>query len=143
MFQQPVNLSVNAPGASTSAAHTDIPRSGLDSVVAAATASDAVASTPGQPVEFNHAINYVNKIKNRFQGQPEIYKNFLEILHKYQKEQKLLKDVSAMRLFHCAVLKLFSPFFQTDNFSITTSCTIVLKACSDELLGQTTKSFHS
>ncbi|XP_064645253.1 paired amphipathic helix protein Sin3a-like isoform X2 [Lineus longissimus] len=45
-----------------------------------------------QPVEFNHAINYVNKIKNRFQGQPEIYKAFLEILHTYQKEQRSLKD---------------------------------------------------
>jgi paired amphipathic helix protein Sin3a len=46
-----------------------------------------------QPVEFNHAINYVNKIKNRFQGQPDVYKAFLEILHTYQKEQRLLKDV--------------------------------------------------
>lgn len=45
-----------------------------------------------QPVEFNHAINYVNKIKNRFQGQPDIYKNFLEILHTYQKEQRQLKE---------------------------------------------------
>lgn len=45
-----------------------------------------------QPVEFNHAINYVNKIKNRFQGQPEIYKAFLEILHTYQKEQRNLKE---------------------------------------------------
>lgn len=41
-----------------------------------------------QPVEFNHAISYVNKIKNRFQGQPNIYKSFLEILHKYQVGQK-------------------------------------------------------
>ncbi|XP_071141100.1 paired amphipathic helix protein Sin3a-like isoform X1 [Mytilus edulis] len=46
----------------------------------------------GQPVEFNHAINYVNKIKNRFHGQPEIYKAFLEILHTYQKEQRNLKE---------------------------------------------------
>jgi len=45
-----------------------------------------------QPVEFNHAINYVNKIKNRFQGQPDIYKQFLEILHTYQKEQRILKE---------------------------------------------------
>ncbi|XP_033099647.1 paired amphipathic helix protein Sin3a-like isoform X2 [Anneissia japonica] len=45
-----------------------------------------------QPVEFNHAINYVNKIKNRFQGQPEIYKAFLEILHTYQKEQRAVKE---------------------------------------------------
>lgn len=47
-----------------------------------------------QPVEFNHAINYVNKIKNRFQGQPEKYKRFLEILHAYQKEQRTLKEAS-------------------------------------------------
>lgn len=52
-----------------------------------------ISSTPNapplqnnQPVEFNHAINYVNKIKNRFQGQPDIYKAFLEILHTYQVE---------------------------------------------------------
>lgn len=47
-----------------------------------------------QPVEFNHAINYVNKIKNRFQGQPDIYKAFLEILHTYQKEQKNIKEAA-------------------------------------------------
>ncbi|XP_060923907.1 paired amphipathic helix protein Sin3a-like [Limanda limanda] len=59
-----------------------------------------VSSTPSggpplqnnQPVEFNHAINYVNKIKNRFQGQPDIYKSFLEILHTYQKEQRNAKE---------------------------------------------------
>ncbi|XP_054713326.1 paired amphipathic helix protein Sin3a-like [Uloborus diversus] len=50
------------------------------------------APQSSQPVEFNHAINYVNKIKNRFQGQPDIYKQFLEILHTYQKEQRNLKD---------------------------------------------------
>ncbi|KAK3764797.1 hypothetical protein RRG08_046433 [Elysia crispata] len=50
----------------------------------------------GQPVEFNHAINYVNKIKNRFQGQPDIYKQFLEILHTYQKEQRLNRDGGAV-----------------------------------------------
>merc|ERR1719171_3294091 len=48
---------------------------------------------PGnQPVEFNHAINYVNKIKNRFQGQPDVYKQFLEILHTYQKDQRAIKE---------------------------------------------------
>lgn len=47
-----------------------------------------------QPVEFNHAISYVNKIKLRFQSQPEKYKRFLEILHAYQKEQKVIKEGS-------------------------------------------------
>ena len=48
-----------------------------------------------QPVEFNHAINYVNKIKNRFQGQPDVYKQFLEILHTYQKDQRAIKEGGA------------------------------------------------
>jgi paired amphipathic helix protein Sin3a len=45
------------------------------------------------PVEFNHAINYVNKIKNRFASQPDIYKQFLEILQTYQRESKPIGDV--------------------------------------------------
>lgn len=45
-----------------------------------------------QPVEFNHAINYVNKIKSRYQSKPEVYKTFLDILHVYQNEQKQLKE---------------------------------------------------
>ncbi|ORX65773.1 hypothetical protein K493DRAFT_412767 [Basidiobolus meristosporus CBS 931.73] len=47
------------------------------------------------PVEFNHAINYVNKIKNRFASEPEIYKQFLEILQTYQKEQRPIQEVYA------------------------------------------------
>ncbi|KAG8324934.1 Paired amphipathic helix protein Sin3a [Homalodisca vitripennis] len=54
--------------------------------------SSQTPSPQSQPVEFNHAINYVNKIKNRFQGQPDKYKRFLEILHTYQKEQRNLKE---------------------------------------------------
>ncbi|KAJ3014687.1 Transcriptional regulatory protein sin3 [Thoreauomyces humboldtii] len=45
------------------------------------------------PVEFNHAINYVNKIKNRFSSEPETYKQFLEILQTYQKEQKPIQEM--------------------------------------------------
>lgn len=46
------------------------------------------------PIEFNHAINYVNKIKQRFSGDPDTYKQFLEILQTYQKEQRPIHDVS-------------------------------------------------
>jgi len=35
-------------------------------------------------IEFNHAVQYVAKIKNRFRDQPEIYGEFLDILHDYQ-----------------------------------------------------------
>ena len=48
------------------------------------------------PVEFNHAINYVNKIKQRFSNEPDTYKQFLEILQTYQKEQKPIHDVSTI-----------------------------------------------
>jgi len=56
--------------------------------------TSASAST-GPPVEFNHAIQYVNKIKVCYQNQPEVYKSFLDILHKYQNEQKMLKEGTA------------------------------------------------
>ncbi|ODV95612.1 hypothetical protein PACTADRAFT_50307 [Pachysolen tannophilus NRRL Y-2460] len=50
-------------------------------------------SNSGSPVEFNHAISYVNKIKTRFANQPDIYKHFLEILQTYQREQKPIGEV--------------------------------------------------
>ena len=49
---------------------------------------------PRPPMEFNHAINYVNKIKNRFVRDPDTYKAFLEILQTYQKEGKAIQEVS-------------------------------------------------
>jgi len=57
--------------------------------------SGSATTTTGPPVEFNHAIQYVNKIKVCYQSQPEIYKSFLDILHKYQNEQKMLKEGTA------------------------------------------------
>ncbi|XP_076454286.1 paired amphipathic helix protein Sin3a-like isoform X3 [Babylonia areolata] len=55
-------------------------------------AHTAPQGSGSQPVEFNHALNYINKIKNRFQGQQEVYKQFLQILHTYQKEQRNIKE---------------------------------------------------
>ena len=45
------------------------------------------------PVEFNHAINYVNKIKTRFANQPDTYRYFLEILQAYQRDDKPIREV--------------------------------------------------
>lgn len=56
--------------------------------------TEQAGGNQNQPVEFNHAISYVNKIKNRFVSQPEKYKRFLEILHAYQKEQKVIREGS-------------------------------------------------
>ena len=36
----------------------------------------------------------MTKIKNRFQGQPEVYQKFLDILNNYQTEQKAIKENS-------------------------------------------------
>lgn len=69
---------------------------GLSPLVGTATPMGAALGTQGEkrgPVEFNHAISYVNKIKNRFAAQPEIYKQFLEILQTYQRESKPIHDV--------------------------------------------------
>ena len=40
-------------------------------------------------VEFNHAVNYVAKIKHRFREQPQIYSEFLDILHDYQAKRTI------------------------------------------------------
>lgn len=47
----------------------------------------------GAQIEFNHAISYVNKVKTRFASQPDSYKQFLEILQTYQREQRPIAEV--------------------------------------------------
>lgn len=68
----------------------------------------------GQPLEFDHAINYVTTIKKRFANEPETYKKFLEILHTYQKEQRgikeVLEEVSVLFSEHPDLLKEFTYF---------------------------------
>lgn len=46
-----------------------------------------------KPVEFEEAINFVNKIKIRFQGQDQVYKTFLDILNMYRNESKSITEV--------------------------------------------------
>jgi paired amphipathic helix protein Sin3a len=72
-----------------------IPPSHLPTSSSRATVDESANAGKRSPVEFNHAINYVNKIKNRFSGDPETYKQFLEILQTYQKEQKPIQEVYA------------------------------------------------
>jgi paired amphipathic helix protein Sin3a len=43
-------------------------------------------------MEFNQAINYVNKIKARFAGQPDVYKQFLELVRTCLKHQKAINE---------------------------------------------------
>lgn len=76
--------------------------------------------TERQPVEFNQAITYVNKIKSRFEKDERVYRQFLDILHQYRKEQKSIKEVyeEVERLFksHTDLLQEFT-FFLPDSHS--------------------------
>ncbi|KAF2764170.1 hypothetical protein EJ03DRAFT_339985 [Teratosphaeria nubilosa] len=107
--QRGVNSLQNAVSAATGAGGlragispraTPMPGQGVE---AGAVDGSAGADKRG-PVEFNHAISYVNKIKNRFSAQPDIYKQFLEILQTYQRESKPIQDVygQVTRLFNVA-----------------------------------------
>ena len=60
---------------------------------------------PGE--EFNHAILYLNKIKARYSDKPNIYKQFLDILQTYQKEQKHVQDVGLTCAYYGATKLTF------------------------------------
>jgi hypothetical protein len=45
-------------------------------------------------LEFNHAITFVNKIKQRYNTDTETYKQFLEILQTYQRDGRHIQEVS-------------------------------------------------
>ncbi|KAI9583287.1 uncharacterized protein LOC119636720 isoform X2 [Glossina fuscipes] len=95
----PNSLNDLSPQSATSSAHHNLHHisQAHQSMMMGETAAPA-GGPQQQPVEFNHAITYVNKIKNRFQNQPDKYKKFLEILHTYQKEQKVIKEGSGSNL---------------------------------------------
>jgi paired amphipathic helix protein Sin3a len=69
--------------------------------------------TRKQP-ELDHARTYVKKIKMRFGSQPQIYKQFLEILHTFHREQHTIQDVyqQVAKLFkdHADLLSEFAQF---------------------------------
>ncbi|BGP38581.1 hypothetical protein JCM10450v2_002530 [Rhodotorula kratochvilovae] len=101
------------PGAASVLSSQMAPAASAPAAAAAAAAAagatpdaqaQAQAAAARPPMEFNHAINYVNKIKNRFAREPETYKAFLEILQTYQKEGRAIQDVYAQvtTLFHTA-----------------------------------------
>ncbi|XP_074557091.1 paired amphipathic helix protein Sin3-like 3 isoform X3 [Curcuma longa] len=46
-----------------------------------------------KPIEFEEAIDFVNKIKNRFENDEHVYKSFLDILNMYRRENKSIHEV--------------------------------------------------
>ena len=67
-----------------------------------------------QPFEIAHAIQYVTTIKKRFANDISTYKQFLEILHTYQRDQQgikyVLEKVTALFADHPDLLKEFTYF---------------------------------
>ncbi|KAG6876148.1 hypothetical protein C0992_000678 [Termitomyces sp. T32_za158] len=59
------------------------------------------------PGEFNHAIHYLNKIKARYSDDANTYKQFLDILQTYQKEQRHLQDPAFQSQVYVQVQLLF------------------------------------
>ncbi|KAL2344255.1 hypothetical protein Fmac_005540 [Flemingia macrophylla] len=48
---------------------------------------------PMKPVEYEEAINFVSKIKTRFQGNDHVCKSFFDILNTYRKETTSITEV--------------------------------------------------
>lgn len=70
---------------------------------------------PGTEFGFNHALNYVNKIKHRFSANPEIYQQFLEILHTYQRDQHVTKVPRSKMLLESEVYNQVARLFQNQR----------------------------
>ena len=77
------------------------------------------ASPAKQPVEFDQAISYVNKIKKRFAGDERVYKAFLEILNQYRKGQRSIgqvyEEVSLLFRDQADLLNEFTYFLPDTN----------------------------
>ncbi|XP_075944045.1 paired amphipathic helix protein Sin3b isoform X1 [Anarhichas minor] len=87
------SLSSSTPaGPPEPSSRLSLPLTSRESQNQATTSSVSPPASETSPVEFDSAISYVNKIKNRFLDHPEIYRAFLEILHTYQKEQLEVKE---------------------------------------------------
>ncbi|KAF3528979.1 hypothetical protein DY000_02044095 [Brassica cretica] len=69
---------------------------------------------PKKTVEFEEAINFVNKIKTRFKHDEHVYKSFLGILNMYRKEKKgiseVYNEVSILFEGHSDLLEEFTRF---------------------------------
>ncbi|MED6231575.1 hypothetical protein ATANTOWER_030327 [Ataeniobius toweri] len=86
------NLSSTSAGPPEPPSKLSLPLTSKEGHSQATTSSVSPPASETSPVEFDSAISYVNKIKNRFLDHPEIYRAFLEILHTYQKEQLEVKE---------------------------------------------------
>ena len=97
-------------------------------------------------MEFNHAINYVNKIKNRFADQPDVYKQFLEILHTYQKDQRAIKEghqPTGRFLTETEVFSQVAKLFQNQEDLLNEFSQFLPEATNDNLMQGTKPNDHT
>ncbi|KEH24935.1 paired amphipathic helix protein [Medicago truncatula] len=75
-------------------------------------------------VEFEDAISFVGKIKNRFQNEEHVYKSFLDILNMYREEHKTITEVysEVATLFkdHNDLLEEFTRFLPDNSLEPST-----------------------
>ncbi|XP_050558448.1 paired amphipathic helix protein Sin3b isoform X2 [Spodoptera frugiperda] len=118
------NLSVNAAPTNTlhqiSQAHQQLEAAAIHHASGPGSAQPAnpahpAPAPPSQPVEFNHAIEYVNKIKSRFSRQPDKYKRFLEILHAYQRGHREMKEPQAKQQTEQEVYSQVAKLFENQD----------------------------
>ncbi|XP_045487445.1 paired amphipathic helix protein Sin3a isoform X3 [Pieris rapae] len=113
------NLSVAPSAANTlhhiSQAHQQIEAAAIHHTSGGATNTSVHSAAGQQPVEFNHAIEYVNKIKSRFSRQPDKYKRFLEILHAYQRGHRDVKEPQAKQQTEQEVYSQVAKLFENQE----------------------------
>ncbi|CAA2982104.1 paired amphipathic helix Sin3-like 2 isoform X1 [Olea europaea subsp. europaea] len=84
-----------------------------------------VEGAPKRTVEFEEAIDFVNKIKSRFQDDDRVYKDFLAILNMYRNEHKGIADVydevSALFSEHPDLLRQFTRFLPDTSTTASTA----------------------
>ena len=90
---------------------------------------------PAGAEEFHHAIQYVNKIKTRFEDDPDTYKQFLDILHAYRKEQNH-DDVSIPFIIFSWIHDLCATFHQSQVYAQVYAQVQVLFKDAPDLLAE-------
>jgi hypothetical protein len=84
-----------------------------------------IVPTEGTLQEFDHAIDYVTKIKKRFIEEPATYKEFLNILHTYQNSVSTIEEVaervSVLFKDHRDLLRDFAWFLPESKRGLYTS----------------------
>ncbi len=93
-----------------------------------------------QNVQFNRAVSFVEKIKNRFTAQPETYRAFLAILHSFHRDQRGIKEVYAQvqQLFRDEpdLLEEFTQFLPDTSNSSSSSSNGTMTQSQPQLLQQ-------